>query len=93
MELAFDPSAFAIGGISLIAFVFGAVELLKSWLGWEGKKVTVLSSVMAVVVMAIYQAVQFLPPSVVPYVESVFISLAFGLAASGFYKFATRNDG
>jgi hypothetical protein len=92
MELAFDPSAFTIGGISLIAFVFGFVELLKSWLGWEGKKVTVLSAVTAIVVMAVYQVVQFLPLEYVPYVNAVFISLAFGLSASGFYKFATRND-
>jgi hypothetical protein len=92
MELAFDPGSFAIGGISLMAFVFGAVQLIKDWTGWEGKKVTGLSAIMGLLVMVLYQAIQFLPPEIVQYVEAIFISLAFGLATSGFYKFTTRND-
>ena len=93
MELAFNPESFAIGGISLIIFTFGAVQALKEWFSMEGKKVTILSTVMGVLVMGIFQAMQFLSPEIIQYVQAVFISLAFGLSTSGYYKFATRNDG
>jgi hypothetical protein len=88
----FDPAAFELGGISLIAVVFGLTELLKSWLNWEGKKVTALAASLGVIFMAVFQVTQFLPPEYVPVVNAVIASIAFGLAASGFYKFGTRNE-
>ena len=88
----FDPTSFTIAGIQLIVFTFGIVQLLKDWFAWEGKKVTALSAITGMLVMAIYQVMQFLPPEVIPYFEAVFLSVGMGLAASGYYKFATRND-
>lgn len=89
----FDPNAFSIGGISVIAFVFGAVQFIKEMFNMNGKAVTALSLFMGIIVMAIVQAIQFLPPEWIPYVEAVFSSFAFGLAASGFYKFARPANG
>ncbi len=87
----FDPNTFELGGISLIALVFGLTELLKSWFGWEGKKVTALAASLGVIFMAIFEATQYLPAEYVPIVNSVIAVIAMGLAASGFYKFAARN--
>ena len=86
----FDPNTFELGGISLIALVFGLTELLKSWLSWEGKKVTALAASLGVIFMAVFEATKYLPPEYVPYVNSVIAVIAFGLAASGFYKFASN---
>ena len=84
----FDPNTFELGGISLIALVFGLTELLKSWFGWEGKKVTALAASLGVIFMAIFEATQYLPAEYVPVINSVIAVVAMGLAASGFYKFA-----
>ena len=84
----FDPNTFELGGISLIALVFGLTELLKSWFGWDGKKVTALAASLGVIFMAIFEATQYLPAEYVPYVNSAIAVIAMGLAASGFYKFA-----
>ena len=84
----FDPNTFELGGISLIALVFGLTELLKSWFGWGGKKVTALAASLGVIFMAIFEATQYLPAEYIPVVNSVIAVVAMGLAASGFYKFA-----
>ena len=84
----FDPNTFELGGISLIALVFGLTELLKSWFGWEGKKVTALAASLGVIFMGIFEATKFLPVEYVPYINSGIAVIAMGLAASGFYKFA-----
>ena len=87
----FDPNTFELGGISLIALVFGLTELLKSWFGWDGKKVTALAASLGVIFMAIFEATQYLPAEYVPVSNSVIAVIAMGLAAAGFYKFGTRN--
>ena len=88
----FDPNTFELGGISLIALVFGLTELLKSWFGWEGKKVTALAASLGVIFMAIFEATQYLPAEYVPVVNSIIAVIAMGLAASGFYKFVARKE-
>ena len=88
----FDPSTIELGGISLIAIVFGLTELLKSWFGWEGKKVTALAASIGVIFMAIFEATQYLPAQYVPFVNSFIAVVAMGLAPSGFYKFGTRKE-
>ena len=88
----FDVSGFAIGGVSLIALVFGLTEFLKSLFGWTGKKVTALSASLGFVIMAVYQGLQYVPEPYEAIVTGIVASLAFGLAASGFYKFGTRNE-
>lgn len=77
-----------IGGIELLALVFGLVEFFKAVFGLEGKAVTVLSAVLGGIMMAVYQALPMLPPEAQPIVHLVILSLAFGLAASGFYKWS-----
>jgi hypothetical protein len=87
----FDPSVIEFGGISIIAMVFGLVEFIKVQFDWQGKKVTALAAFLGLGVLGIVEALQFLPPEAVPFAEAVFRSVAFGLAAAGFYKFAARN--
>ncbi len=83
----FDPTIFAIGGISIMAIVFGLTEFIKTLLGWEGKKVTALASCLGAVMMVLYQLQSLLPE---PYGKAyliVMMSLAFGMSASGYYKY------
>lgn len=84
----FDPSNFVLGGVQLMALVFGLTEFLKSALHWEGSKVTVLAAVLGALVLVCYQLIGVVPEPYGQVVEIVFTSLAFGLAASGYYKFA-----
>ena len=88
----FDVSEFAIAGVSLIALVFGLTEFLKVQFGLEGKKVTALSASIGFLAMAVYQGLIYIPEPYNAIVTAVVVSLAFGLAASGFYKFGTRNE-
>lgn len=88
----FEVSEFAIAGVSLIALVFGLTEFIKTLVGWTGKKVTALSASLGFVIMAIYQGLQYVPDPYEAIVTGIVASLAFGLAASGFYKFGTRNE-
>ena len=87
----FDVSGFAIAGVSLIALVFGLTEFLKTLLEWEGKKVTALSASIGFVAMATYNGLTYIPEPYNAIVTGIVASLAFGLAASGFYKFGTRD--
>ena len=88
----FDPSNAIVGGVSVIALVFGLVEFLKSLFTLDGKKVTVLSAILGLVLYALFAAIGLLPAPWDQYLTILFQSLAFGQAASGFYKFATRNQ-
>jgi len=83
----FDPSSFAVGGVSLIVLVFGLVEFLKSVFSLDGKKVTVLAAVLGMVMLGLYQVNAMVPAPYSQIYEIVVTSLAFGLAASGYYKF------
>ncbi len=70
-------------------------ELMTAWMGSlisQRKKVTALAATLGVVFMAVFEATQYLPAEYVPYVNSVVAVIAMGLAASGFYKFGTRNE-
>lgn len=82
---------FAIGGIAVIALVFGIVEAAKSF-GVEGKGSQVLALVLGFVFVGTAQAITngLIPADVVPYVELVVTSLAGSLAAMGYYDFATK---
>ncbi len=85
----FDPESFFVGGVSLIALVFGLTEFLKTLLGWSGSKVTVLAASIGAVVMILYKLIGFVAEPYGTIVEIVFVSIAFGLSASGFYKFTS----
>jgi hypothetical protein len=87
----FEVESFAIAGVSLIALVFGLTEFIKTLVGWEGKKVTALSASIGFIAMGIYQGLQYVPEPYSLIVTGAVASIAFGLAASGFYKYGTRN--
>ena len=88
----FEVQSFAIAGVSLIALVFGLTEFIKSVFDLTGKKVTILSASLGFVIMAVYQGLQYVPEPYEAIVTGLVASLTFGLAASGFFKFATRNE-
>lgn len=84
----FDPTAFAVGGVSLIIVTFGLVEFFKNLFNLDGKAVTALSAAMGAILMGLYQVRTLLPPTFDQVFTIVIISLTFGLSASGYYKFA-----
>jgi hypothetical protein len=90
-ELVFDPEAFAVGGVSLIILVFGLTQFIKELLGWDGKKVTALAAGLGAGFMAVFQALAYIPEPYKAIVTGLVVSIAFGLSASGYYKFGTRN--
>lgn len=87
----FEIDSFAIGGVSLIALVFGLTEFLKEMLGWSGKKVTALAASIGFLAMVVLEGLKYIQEPYSGIVTGIVASLAFGLAASGFYKFTTRN--
>ena len=84
----FDPESFSIDGVQLIVLVFGLTQFIKELLGWDGRRVTVLAAFLGILVMGAYQLIGFFPSPYERVLEIVFTSAAFGLAASGYYKFA-----
>lgn len=86
----FDPEAFTVQGIQLIVLVFGLTQFIKELLSWEGKKVTILAAAMGAVVMVAYQLIGIVPAPYEQVLNVVFTSAAFGLSASGYYKFAAE---
>lgn len=83
----FDPSSFMLGGIQLLAFVFGFTEFIKHMFNLDGKIVTAISMSVGVMVMGAYQAMELLPGLYGDILRLVFVSIAFGLSASGYYKY------
>ncbi len=83
----FDPSSFAVGGVSLVILIFGLVEFLKNAFSLDGKGVTVLSACLGAVIFGVFQSLKFLPPIYTEIFTVIVGSLAFGLSASGYYKF------
>lgn len=86
----FDPEAFAINGIQLMALVFGLTQFIKELLGWSGQKVTILAASLGVLVMVAYQLIGIAPDPYEQILNIIFTSVSFGLAASGYYKFAAE---
>ncbi len=86
----FDPNSFTVGGIVLIAVVFGLTEFIKDLLVWEGKKVTALAASLGVILFALFRASEFLPAEYAQIYEVVVQSITFGLTASGYYKYAEK---
>ena len=84
----FTPATFAIAGIGLIPLTFGLVEFAKDIFNLKGKPVTVVSASVGALFYALFRALEFIPEPYNTIVLVVVGSLAFGLSASGFYKFA-----
>jgi len=87
-----DVTGLVIQGVFFIPLLFGLVEFIKTMLDWEGKKVTALSMAMGVLLGVLYQAYPLIPEPWSTWVGFVLFGIGAGLAASGFHKFATRND-
>jgi hypothetical protein len=86
----FDPNNITVGGILLIAVVFGLTEFLKDNLAWEGKKVTVLAATLGVALYGLFELQVLLPEQYTQIYELVVKSITFGLTASGYYKFVEK---
>lgn len=86
----FDVESFALGGVQLIALVFGLTEFIKTAFNLDGKKVTLLAAALGAVVMALFQLIGIAPEPYSKILEIVFLSASFGLAASGYYKFIDK---
>lgn len=79
-----------VGGIALMVLVFGLTQFLKEVLGWEGPKVRVLAVAIGITFMAVSELIGILPEPYGQIVEIVYRSLAFGLAASGYYQWGAE---
>ena len=86
----FDPESFTVAGVTLIVMVFGLVEFFKDLFNLEGKKVTVLAALMGALVMVLYQLITVVPAPYEQVIQIVFVSVSFGLSASGYYKFVNK---
>lgn len=86
----FDVGGVMIGGIQVIAIVFGLTEFLKNLLNLDGKKVTALAALLGAVLMGLYQLIGIAPEPYSQVLNILFLSVAFGLSASGYYKFIDK---
>jgi len=87
--VSFDPTAVEFGGVTLLLLVFGLVEFVKDLFNLDGKKVTVVSACTGGVLYALYALVPMLGDPYTKILQIIIASLAFGMAASGYYKFAS----
>ena len=87
----FDPNEFLVNGIPLIVMVFGLTQFLKEMFDWDGKKVTLLAASLGAIVMIAYQLIGIIPEPYEQVITIVFTSITFGMAASGYYKFAAKS--
>jgi hypothetical protein len=85
----FDPNGFVVGGVSLLVVVFGLVEFVKAAFNLDGQRVTVLAALMGAILMVAYQLQTLLPAPYSQVYEMFVVSVAFGLSASGYYKFVS----
>lgn len=85
----FNPEALAIGGVQLIALVFGLVEFIKANTPISGKAVTWLSFGLGAVLYLALNLDAFLPGAG-RFVTLAVQMLTVGLAASGYYKFLSE---
>lgn len=83
----FNPEDFEIGGVLLLALVFGLVQFLKELFNLQGKAVTALSAGLGAGLMIAFQLIDVLSPVYAQVLRIVVTSLAFGMSASGYYKF------
>lgn len=87
-----DFLALEFGGVGVLLMVFGLTQFFKSLFNMEGKAVTGLAMAMGIAAVGGIELLQFLPEQAVPIAEAIYRTIAAGLTAAGFYKFAKRND-
>jgi len=81
-----DFSILLIGGVPLIAVIFGLVEFIKVF-GLKGKWLTVVSLLLGLALGIAYQLSLGLPVDYAGWLAVVFFGLALGLTTSGLYDF------
>ena len=86
----FEAGDIVAFGIPLLLLVFGLVEAVKDLFGLEGKKVTILAMSMGILIYVPFRLIGLLAAPYELILSIVYGSLAFGLSASGYYKFASK---
>lgn len=86
----FEAGDIVAFGIPLLLLVFGLVEAVKDWFNLKGKKVTILAMGMGILVFVPVQLIGLLAAPYELILSIVYGSLAFGLSASGYYKFVAK---
>ena len=81
-----DFSSLLIGGIPLIAVIFGLVEFLKVF-GLKGRMLTLVSLLLGVVFGILYKLSLALPFDFAGWLAVIVFGLALGLTTSGIYDF------
>ncbi len=78
----------AIGSVAAVALTLGIVQAVKEMLGWDGKRVKLLSIAVGTTIGAVAIALNegLIPDPYIPYILLFFGAIAFGLSASGYYS-------
>jgi len=79
-------SSLLIGGIPLIAVIFGLVEFLKVF-GLKGRILTLASLLLGVVFGILYKLSLAMPLDFASWLAVIVFGLALGLTTSGIYDF------
>ena len=83
----YDISTLLIGGVPLVAVIFGLVEFIKSF-GLKGRWLTIASMLLGLLFGVSYQIANAgLPASFAGWFAVAVFGIMLGLVASGFYKF------
>ena len=83
----YDISTLLVGGVPLVAVIFGLVEFIKSF-GLKGHWLTGVSMALGLGFGLAYQiATSGLPVNLAGWFIVVIFGLMLGLVASGYYKF------
>ena len=77
---------YLVDGIQLIALVIGLTQALKMQFNLEGGAVKLLAVIIGAVFMALAEVQGYLPAPYAVGFQVVVKSLAFGLAAQGYYQ-------
>jgi len=81
-----DFSSLLIGGIPLIAVIFGLIEFLKVF-GLKGRILTIFSLLLGLALGVAYKLTLGLPVDYVGWIAVIVFGLAIGLTTSGIYDF------
>jgi hypothetical protein len=81
-----DFSSLLIGGVPLIAVIFGLVEFLKIF-GLKDRILTICSLLLGLALGIAYKLTLGLPVDYAGWMAVIFFGLAIGLTTSGIYDF------
>jgi hypothetical protein len=81
-----DFSSLLIGGIPLIAVIFGLIEFLKVF-GLKDRVLTICSLLLGLILGVAYKLTLGLPIDYAGWMAVIFFGLAIGLTTSGIYDF------